>query len=166
MSAPHVGLVGVYDMLMFGLRLGDDPRVVVTTTPKPIRIIRELIADPTTVITHGSTYDNRFNLPAAFLAQIVKKYEGTRLGRQELNAELLDDVPGALWSRALLEAARPPMGFVMPDLVRVVVAIDPAASSGEDADETGTAPSRMPNAASVVRAKRFMSSSSSRPGLV
>jgi phage terminase large subunit-like protein len=62
---------------MFGLRLGDDPRVVVTTTPKPIRIIRELIADPTTVITRGSTYDNRFNLPAAFLAQIVKKYEGT-----------------------------------------------------------------------------------------
>jgi phage terminase large subunit-like protein len=73
----------------------------------------------------------------AFLEQIVKKYEGTRLGRQELNAELLDDVPGALWTRALIEAARPPMGFVLPDLVRVVVAIDPAASSGEDADETG-----------------------------
>src|ERR1700719_2702971 len=66
-----------------------------------------------------------------------QKYEGTRLARQELNAELLDDVPGALWSRALIEAARPPMGFVMPDLMRVVVAIDPAASSGEDADETG-----------------------------
>jgi phage terminase large subunit-like protein len=124
-------------MLMFGLRLGPDPRVVVTTTPKPIKIIRELIADPTTVITRGSTYDNRFNLPAAFLAQIVKKYEGTRLGRQELNAELLDDVPGALWTRALIEAARPPIGFVLPDLVRVVVAIDPAVSSGEDADETG-----------------------------
>jgi len=126
-----------WDMLMFGLRLGPDPRVVVTTTPKPIKIIRELIADPTTVITRGSTYDNRFNLPAAFLAQIVKKYEGTRLGRQELNAELLDDVPGALWTRALIEAARPPIGFVLPDLVRVVVAIDPAVSSGEDADETG-----------------------------
>jgi len=122
---------------MFGLRLGPDPRVVVTTTPKPIKIIRELIADPTTVITRGSTYDNRFNLPAAFLAQIVKKYEGTRLGRQELNAELLDDVPGALWTRALIEAARPPIGFVLPDLVRVVVAIDPAVNSGEDADETG-----------------------------
>src|ERR1700720_4391193 len=67
----------------------------------------------------------------------VKKYEGTRLGRQELNAELLDDVPGALWTRALIEAARPPIGFVLPDLVRVVVAIDPAVSSGEDADETG-----------------------------
>ena len=83
-------------MLTFGLRLGPDPRVVVTTTPKPIKIIRELIADPTTVITRGSTYDNRANLAGAFLQQIVKKYEGTRLGRQELNAELLDDVPGAL----------------------------------------------------------------------
>jgi phage terminase large subunit-like protein len=87
-------------MLMFGLRLGDDPRAVVTTTPKPIKIIRELIADPTTVITRGSTYDNRANLAPAFLQQIVRKYEGTRLGRQELNAEILDDVPGALWSRA------------------------------------------------------------------
>src|SRR6202043_1597261 len=82
-----------WDMLMFGLRLGGHPRGVVPTPPKPLRIIRELIADPTTVITRGSTYDNRFNLPAAFLAQIVKKYEGTRLGRQELNAEILDDVP-------------------------------------------------------------------------
>ena len=89
-----------WDMLMFGLRLGPDPRVVVTTTPKPIKIIRELIADPTTVITRGSTYDNRANLAPAFLQQIVRKYEGTRLGRQELNAEILDDVPGALWSRA------------------------------------------------------------------
>ena len=81
-----------WDMLMFGLRLGNDPRAVVTTTPKPIKIIRELIADPTTVITRGSTYDNRANLAPAFLQQIVRKYEGTRLGRQELNAEILDDV--------------------------------------------------------------------------
>src|SRR5205085_70293 len=86
-----------WDMLMFGLRLGTDPRVVVTTTPKPIKIIRELLADPTTVVTRGSTYDNRANLAPAFLQQIVRKYEGTRLGRQELNAEILDDVPGALW---------------------------------------------------------------------
>ena len=68
-------------MLMFGLRLGPDPRVVVTTTPKPIKIIRELIADPTTVITRGSTYDNRANLAPAFLQQIVRKYEGTRAGK-------------------------------------------------------------------------------------
>jgi len=126
-----------WDMLMFGLRLGPDPRVVVTTTPKPIKIIRELIADPTTVITRGSTYDNRANLAPAFLQQIVRKYEGTRLGRQELNAEILDDVPGALWSRALIEETRWPVHRNIPDLVRIVVAIDPAASSGEDADETG-----------------------------
>ena len=126
-----------WDMLMFGLRLGEDPRVMVTTTPRPTRLLKSLVADPTVAISRGTTYQNRANLAGAFLQQIIKKYEGTRLGRQELNAELLDDVPGALWSRALIEAAWPPMGFVMPDLVRVVVAIDPAASSGEDADETG-----------------------------
>jgi phage terminase large subunit-like protein len=103
----------------------------------PTRLIRELIADPTVALTRGSTYENEANLAGAFVAQIVKKYEGSRLGRQELNAEVLDDVPGALWTRALIEAARPRLGFQMPDLVRVVVAIDPAASSGEDADETG-----------------------------
>jgi phage terminase large subunit-like protein len=126
-----------WDMLMFGLRLGPDPRVVVTTTPKPIKIIRELIADPTTVITRGSTYDNRANLAPAFLAQIIKKYEGTRLGRQELNAEILDDVPGALWNRALIEETRWPVHKAVPDLIRIAVAIDPAVSSGEEADETG-----------------------------
>ena len=126
-----------WDMLMFGLRLGEDPRVIVTTTPRPTRLLKNLVTDPTVAISRGTTYQNRANLAGAFLQQIIKKYEGTRLGRQELNAELLDDVPGALWSRALIEAARPPRGFVMPDLVRVVVAIDPAASSGEDADETG-----------------------------
>jgi phage terminase large subunit-like protein len=126
-----------WDMLMFGLRLGNDPRVVVTTTPKPIKIIRDLIADPTTVITRGSTYDNRANLAPAFMAQIIKKYEGTRLGRQELNAEILDDVPGALWSRTLLEETRWPPHKAVPDLIRIAVAIDPAATSGEEADETG-----------------------------
>ena len=121
----------------FGLRLGNDPRVVVTTTPKPIKIIRDLIADPTTVITRGSTYDNRANLAPAFMAQIIKKYEGTRLGRQELNAEILDDVPGALWNRTLIEETRWPVHKAVPDLIRIAVAIDPAASSGEEADETG-----------------------------
>jgi phage terminase large subunit-like protein len=120
---------------MFGLRLGADPRVVVTTTPRPTRVIRELLKDPTTHATRGSTYDNRANLAPAFFEQIIRKYEGTRLGRQELYAEVLDDVPGALWTRAMLEAARSTSG--PPDLVRVVVAIDPAVTSGEDADETG-----------------------------
>ena len=122
---------------MFGLRLGADPRVVVTTTPKPIRIIRELIADPTTVITRGSTYDNRANLAPAFLEQIIRKYEGTRLGRQELNAEILDDVPGALWKRARIEDTRWPAHRNVHELIRIVIAIDPAVSSGDEADETG-----------------------------
>jgi predicted phage terminase large subunit-like protein len=126
-----------WDMLMFGLRLGNDPRAVVTTTPKPVKIIRELLTDPTTVVTRGSSYENRANLADAFFAQIVRKYEGTRLGRQELNAELLDDVPGALWNRARLEELRWPVYKAVPELTRIVVAIDPAVSSGEDANETG-----------------------------
>jgi phage terminase large subunit-like protein len=123
-----------WDMLMFGLRLGTDPRVVVTTTPRPTKLIRALIADPKAVVTRGTTYENRANLAPAFLDQIIRKYEGTRLGRQELDAELLDDVAGALWTRGIIEAAR---SSTAPSLVRVVVAIDPAATSTEDADETG-----------------------------
>lgn len=121
-----------WDMLMFGLRLGSDPRVVVTTTPKPVKLIRELLKSPSTKVTRGSTYDNRANLAAPFFEQIVKKYEGTRLGRQELMAELLEDVPGALWSRGNIKYGNPP-----PSMRRIVVAIDPATTSGEDSDETG-----------------------------
>jgi phage terminase large subunit-like protein len=92
-----------WDMLMFGMRLGPDPRAVVTTTPRPTKLIRTLIADPTAVVTRGSTYENRANLAPAFLDQIIRKYEGTRLGRQEIEAELLDDVPGALWTRGIID---------------------------------------------------------------
>ena len=120
------------DMLMFGLRLGSDPRSVVTTTPRPTKLIRELIAAPTTAVTTGSTYDNLANLAPAFAEQIIRKYEGTRLGRQELLAEILTDVPGALWTWAMLDNR-----MSAPDLTRVVVAIDPAVTSGEDSDETG-----------------------------
>jgi phage terminase large subunit-like protein len=123
-----------WDMLQFGLRLGDQPRVVVTTTPKPVKLIRELLADPTTAPTRGTTYDNRANLAAPFFAKIVKKYEGTRLGRQELRAEILEDMPGALWTRALIESLRV---RTAPELVRIVVAIDPATTSGENSDESG-----------------------------
>ena len=123
-----------WDMLMLGLRLGGDPRVVVTTTPRPTKLIRALIADPTAIVTRGTIYENRTNLAPGFLEQIIRKYEGTRLGRQELEAELLDDVPGALWNRGVIEASR---ARAAPTLVRVVVAIDPAATSSEDADETG-----------------------------
>ncbi len=121
-------------MLMFGLRLGDDPRVVVTTTPRPTKLIRTLVGDPKVRLTRGTTADNRGNLAPAFLHQIVRRAAGTRLGRQALDAELLEDVPGALWSRAVVEAART---TELPELQRIVVAIDPAATSGGDADETG-----------------------------
>jgi phage terminase large subunit-like protein len=123
-----------WDMLMFGLRLGTDPRVVVTTTPRTTSLIRGLIADPTVIVTRGTTYENRANLASAFFGQIIRKYQGTRLGRQELEAELLEDVPGALWNRGMLEGSRV---RAAPPLTRVVVAIDPAASSTERADETG-----------------------------
>jgi phage terminase large subunit-like protein len=123
-----------WDMLMFGLRLGTDPRVVVTTTPRPTKLLRELIADPAAVVTRGTTYENRANLAAAFVGQIIHKYQGTRLGRQELEAELLEDVPGALWTRGMIEGSR---ARGAPAFIRVVVAIDPAGSSTEGADETG-----------------------------
>ena len=130
---------GAWDTLMFGLRLGEDPRAVVTTTPRPTKLIRELLADPKVVLTRGTTYQNRENLAPAFFAQIVRKYEGTRLGRQELEAEIIDEVPGALWCRAAIEASRaaPIAGGPPTELVRVVVAIDPAASTSEASDETG-----------------------------
>lgn len=123
-----------WDMLMFGLRLGTDLRAVVTTTPKPVRLVRELLKAKTTAVTRGSTYENRSNLAPAFFADIITKYEGTRLGRQELLAEVLDDVPGALWTRARIDAHRLEKA---PDLVRVVIGVDPAGSASEDADETG-----------------------------
>ena len=123
-----------WDMLMFGLRLGADPRAVVTTTPRPAKLIKALVADPKVAVTRGATAENRSNLAPAFLDQIVRRYEGTRLGRQELEAEILEDVPGALWGRGVIEAARV---AGVPELARIVVAIDPAAGSGESSDETG-----------------------------
>jgi phage terminase large subunit-like protein len=97
-------------------------------------LLRALLKDPAVAVTRGTTYQNRANLAPEFLDQIVRKYEGTRLGRQEIEAEILDDLPGGLWSRGLLEAARVRSA---PPMARIVVAIDPAVSSGEMADETG-----------------------------
>lgn len=125
-----------WDQLMFGLRLGQRPRVVVTTTPKPTKLIRDLLTRPDCIVSRGRTSDNRANLAPAFLDTVVRRYQGTRLGRQELEGELLDDVPGALWTRDLIERNRI-TADKRPALRRVVVAIDPAVSSDEDADETG-----------------------------
>lgn len=124
-----------WDQIMFGLRLGNKPQGIVTTTPKPTKELRQLVADPTTFITRGHTYRNKLNLADAFLGKIVSKYEGTRLGRQELGAEILDDNPGALWSRKSIEETRvvkAPVSFI-----RVTVNIDPAATSNPNSDETG-----------------------------
>ena len=123
-----------WDMAKLGLRLGSNPQAIITTTPKPVRIVRELIKDKDCVMTGGNTYENIVNLAASFYKTIVSKYEGTRLGRQEIHAELLEDTPGALWTRKIIEDLRVKKA---PELVRIVVAIDPAVTSGEESSETG-----------------------------
>lgn len=123
-----------FDMLQFGLRLGRNPRALVTTTPKPMPLLKRLIDLPKVRISRGTTYDNLPNLAAGFRRDIIARYKGTRLGRQELNAEILEDTPAALWSRSLLEQHRTTK---TPELTRIVVAVDPPASIGEKADECG-----------------------------
>lgn len=125
-----------WDQALLGLRLGRQPQAVISTTPRPTMLIKNLMKDEKTVVTRGSTYDNKENLAAAFIHTVVKRYEGTRLGRQELNAEVLEDIEGALWSRANIDATRIKREAV-PEMRRVVVAIDPAVTSGEKSDETG-----------------------------
>lgn len=121
-----------WDQAQFGLRLGAMPRAIITTTPRPIPVLKEILADPSTHVTRGSTLDNSSNLAKRFIEGIYKRYGGTRLGRQELEAEILDDLPGALWTRAYFDPpdGSPSRGRVLanevPDLRRVVVAVDPS----------------------------------------
>ncbi len=128
-----------WDMLQFGLRIGDHPQQLITTTPRPIVLLKKVMADPRTVVTRGSTFENSVNLAKPFLDNIKAKYEGTRLGRQELEAEVLDDVPGSLWTREILDKTRRKRTDKLPDMQRVVVAIDPAGKSQETAISEGTA---------------------------
>ena len=121
--------------LMFVLRKGLKPRIVASTTPRPIRWLRELLRDPKTRVTRGSTFDNAPNLSPVHIERMRTRYEGRWLGRQELFAELLEDVEGALWTHDSIDASR--VDCVPCDLARVVVAIDPAVTSGEGANETG-----------------------------
>lgn len=123
-----------WDMLQFGLRLGDDPRCAITTTPRPIPLVRDILNNPSTAVTKGSTYDNISNLAPAFIEVIISRYEGTRLGRQELNAEILDDNPEALWTRDVIENNRVTKAS---EMVRIVVGVDPAVTSSSSADDTG-----------------------------
>jgi predicted phage terminase large subunit-like protein len=125
-----------WDMLQFGLRLGRRPRTIVGTTPKPSKLLKQLLASADTVVTRGSTYDNRDNLASSFYDSIVSRYEGTRLGRQEIHAEVLDDLDGALWQAGWIDDHRVSEA---PELKRVVVAIDPAVTANADSDQTGIA---------------------------
>jgi len=125
-----------WDMLQFGLRLGKHPQVFITTTPKTTKLLRNIIADEKTIVTTGSTFDNAANLADTFLDAVKATYEGTRLGRQELYAEILDEASGALWNRTLLASCEIEPEDV-PDLNRIVVSIDPAISSNAESDMTG-----------------------------
>ena len=124
-----------WDNLAFALRLGLDPRCVVTTTPKPIALLRELVARPDVHVTRGTTYDNEDNLAPSFYSSIRSRYEGTRTGRQEIHADLLDQSEDALWQRQWIDDSR--VKSAPDSLVEVVVAIDPAVSSNPRSDETG-----------------------------
>lgn len=137
-----VKLQDTYDNAMFGLRLGDFPQAIFTSTPRPIKLIKELCEDENVVVTKGTTYDNRANLAPAFYKYIIKKYEGTRLGRQELLGKILDDNPDALFKRNLFDKYRVEADPLMiaKDLVIIVIPVDPAVTSTDRADDTGIIP--------------------------
>ena len=125
-----------WDMLQFCLRKGRHPKVCVTTTPKSTKLVRKLLKDPKTCITVGSTFDNAANLADIFLEAVTTQYEGTRLGRQELYAEVLEENEGALWTTDTIDGCQVDRDKI-PDLTRIVVALDPAVTSNAESDMTG-----------------------------
>ncbi|HEU4804429.1 MAG TPA: terminase family protein [Nitrobacter sp.] len=135
-----------FDMLQFGLRLGSQPRQLITTTPRPTALLKRLMADPASVVTRASTQANAFNLAPTFLQGVMARYAGTRLGRQELDGEIIEDRPDALWSRALLERCRVREA---PPLQRIVVAVDPPATSSKRADACGIVAAGLAESGSV-----------------
>ena len=130
-----------WDMFLMGLRLGDNPQAMITTTPRPLPIIREILKAPGTIKTHGGTFSNRANLADQFVNKIITKFQGTRLGQQEIEGILLDDVAGALWTGEMVDEASRYFreGGGLPDLRRVLVAVDPSGTAGEEdeGDEVG-----------------------------
>jgi phage terminase large subunit-like protein len=131
----HVEAVGdAWSMAMFGLRIGANPQAMISTTPRPIPLIRQLLKSKTCTVTNATTYDNQANLAPSFFDRIIIKYENTRLGRQELRGELIEEMEGALWTRVLVEAAH---NDQRSDFSRVVVAIDPAVSDTSSSNLTG-----------------------------
>lgn len=125
-----------WDNLQFGARLGGDVRGIITTTPRPIKLLKQLVADRRVRVTRGSTKENADNLAGNALAVLMERYQGTRLGRQELDGEILDDNPNALWRRGDIESTRI-LPVACPTLIKIVVAVDPAISANENSDETG-----------------------------
>jgi phage terminase large subunit-like protein len=125
-----------FDQLMFGLRLGDNPQCVITTTPKPTKLIKDLVKRNDVHVTSGNTFENEANLAESALAMLKDKYEGTTLGRQELYAEIVDNLEGALWTNDLIEEARL-KDDTEKELTQIIIAIDPAVTSNANSDETG-----------------------------
>nr|WP_244555590.1 terminase family protein [Bosea thiooxidans] len=123
-----------WDMLQFGLRLGDHPRQVVTTTPRPVPLVKRLLVEPHVAVSRARTRDNCYNLAAEFVRTVTETYGGTRLGRQELDGEIVEESPDALWTRTQIEDARE---GAPPALARIAVAVDPPASSSRRADRCG-----------------------------
>jgi len=123
-----------WDMLQFCLRLGNNPRQVVTTTPKPLKLLKQIMKDPTTITVRSTTSENANNLAHGFLEYVEGIYSGTRLGRQELDGEIIEDNEHALWRRDGIEASRLDK---TPDLKRIVIAVDPPASSGSKSASCG-----------------------------
>ena len=126
-----------FDQAMLGLRLGDKPQAIITTTPRPTKIIKALAAGKDTIVTRGSTFDNKAHLARAFFERITARYKGRAIGRQELFAEIVEETPGALWSRALLERQRVAPEAAPKEFAEIVVAVDPPARSGSKSDECG-----------------------------
>ena len=124
----------IWDNLMFGLREGEDMRILITTTPRPIPIIKNLINDPNTITIRGNTYENKDNLPQKYFDYVIAQYVGTRLGQQEIEGKILEDNPNALWTRKIIDDNRVNK---TPDLIRVVIGVDPEASDTETSAETG-----------------------------
>ena len=133
-----------WDMLQFGLRLGDRPRQLVTTTPRPTKLVKRLLAERTTIVTRMTTAENKQHLASSFLSAVVARYRGTVLGRQELEGELIEDLPGALWTRDMFR--RDDGG----ERGRIVVAVDPPATSGAGADGCGIIVAARTDAGAVV----------------
>lgn len=127
-----------WDQLMFCLRLGADPKVIITTTPRPTKLVKSILKDPRTIVVRESTFANEANLSKVALNKLKEQYAGTRLGRQELEAEVLEDVSGALWTRKQLDELRVKQPE-LPDMKRVIVGVDPAVGNPDKDDPTGMA---------------------------